>query len=189
MMIRTHYLNFFLLSLSGLILILLFSSITEYHQYKTVNENITLLQHNRFISPDELDLTQAEVRFAYAYHLQQQQLFEESLTAYGIAEQISTTEDATAINYNIANLYLQHAIELAEKGHIDRSVALADVAKNYYQTVLKSSPSFWNAKYNFEAAQRLSRNLPLGKISSLEESAENSTELWSAMPGFPIGLP
>ena len=188
-MIRTRYLNFFLLTLSGLTLILLFNSTVEYHQYKTVNENINVLQHNRFISPDELDLTQAEVRFAYAYQLQQQLLFEESLTAYGIAEQVATAKDITKIKYNIANLYLQHAITLAEKGHIDRSVALADVAKSHYQTVLKSMPSFWNAKYNFEAAQRLSRDLPLGKIRTPKESTENSTELWSAMPGFPVGLP
>jgi mxaK protein len=89
----------------------------------------------------------------------------------------------------MGNLYLQQAIETAEKMGIDRATALADVAKDLYKSALKKDPEFWAAKYNFEAAQRLSRDLPLGDLQESGEAQESSEELWSAMPGFPLGLP
>jgi mxaK protein len=66
---------------------------------------------------------------------------------------------------------------------------MADVAKGFFRSALSIDPEFWLAKFNYEASQRLSRDLPLGEAKILEESQETSDELWSAMPGFPIGLP
>ncbi|HEC73087.1 MAG TPA: MxaK protein [Methylophaga aminisulfidivorans] len=191
MMLRRVHLKNGLLLLSLCFVGLLGHQLYQYQQATTLNTVLKKLSMpvSPLIDVDSLDLSQADIAFAYAYHLQQQGLFEDAVAAYGQAERQSSPEQLKRVYFNMGNLYLQQAIEVATKMGIDRATALADVAKDLYQSALKQDPNLWPAKYNLEAAQRLSRDLPLGDINEAGEAEESSEELWSAMPGFPIGLP
>lgn len=156
---------------------------------KTVNTTLKQLQTMTLVEPDSIDLTLPTVQFAYAYYLHQRGLFEDAVDAYGKAERISQPDKLKIVYYNMGNLYLREAVKLAERMGVDRATALADVAKDLYRSALIQDPGFWRAKYNLEAAQRLSRDLPLGELQDSGEAEESSEELWSAMPGFPLGLP
>lgn len=189
MILRRIHLRFILSILLITLLILLGLSLSERHRLNGINQALKQLQSGRYIGAEDVDLTQAENQFAYAWHLHQQGLFEEAVDAYGKAERIVDASFVKVVHYNMGNLYLEQAIKTAEQMGIDRATALADVAKDLYKTALKQDPQFWAAKYNLEAAQRLSRDLPLGDLQESAAAEESSEELWSAMPGFPLGLP
>jgi mxaK protein len=161
----------------------------EWRRIDAINSALTLLMQNQYVDADQVNMQYAEVRFAYAGHLHQLGFFEEAVDAYSKAERDSPPELLKNIYYNMGNLYLQQAIKLAEGLGIDRATALADVSKEMYESALKVDPHFWNAKFNLEAAQRVSRDLPLGKLNEDTADEDSSAELWSAMPGFPVGLP
>lgn len=188
------YLNRHILSSLLGILVLLTVGALIYNGYtlqqaRQINQQIHQLSEGRLINPEQLDMAAAEVRIAYAALQKKLNLFDEAVETYSATERLADEQQLVHIHYNLGNLYLLQAIDLAEKLSVDRAVATADVAKDFYRSALKQQPDFWEAKYNLEAAQRLSRDLPLGDVIISEESTENSTELWSAMPGFPIGLP
>jgi mxaK protein len=189
MILRRAYLRSLLTILLLALLVLLAFTISERQRLTGINQTLKQLQIGRFIDAEAVDLTQAENQFAYAYHLHQQGLFEEAVDAYGKAERMVAPNFVKVVHYNMGNLYLEQAIATAEQMGIDRATALADVAKDLYRTALKQDPQFWAAKYNLEAAQRLSRDLPLGDLQESGAAEESSEELWSAMPGFPLGLP
>lgn len=189
MILRRSHLRILLIILLLIMLTLLLTTATERQRLIGINQTLNQLQTGRFIDAEAIDLSQPENQFAYAYHLHQQGLFEEAVDAYGKAERVVSPDILKVVHYNMGNLYLEQAIELAEKMGIDRATALADVAKDLYRTALMKDPHFWPAKYNLEAAQRLSRDLPLGQLQESGDAEESSEELWSAMPGFPLGLP
>lgn len=188
------YLNRLILSsLLGILILLTLAALIysgyTLQQNRQINQQIHLLAEGSLIDPEQLDMDTAEVRIAYAALQKKLNLFDEAVETYSATERLANEQQFVHIHYNLGNLYLLRAIELAEKLSVDRAVATADVAKDFYRSALKQQPDFWEAKYNLEAAQRLSRDLPLGDVIISEEATENSTELWSAMPGFPIGLP
>ena len=158
-------------------------------QQQQINQQISLLNQGGMVDMETLDMQSPEVRIAYAHLQRRLNLFDEAVETYSATERLANQQQLVQIHYNLGNLYLSQAIDLAENLYVDRAVAMADVAKDFYRSALKNKPSFWEAKYNFEAAQLLSRDLPLGDVTISEESQDASTELWSAMPGFPIGLP
>ncbi|MTI63556.1 MxaK protein [Methylophaga sp.] len=189
MILRRTYLRSLLIIVLLILLILLTITLVERQRLSGINQTLQQLMTGRFIDAEEVDLSQPENQFAYAWHLHQQGLFEQAVDAYGKAERSVTSDFVKVIHYNMGNLYLEQAIEVAEQMGIDRATALADVAKDLFRTALKQDPDFWAAKYNLEAAQRLSRDLPLGDLQESGAAEETSEELWSAMPGFPLGLP
>ena len=180
----------YLISLLALAVITaLIFSIYTLQQHQQINQQILLLNKGELVDAEQLNMQSPEVRIAYAYLQGKLNLFDEAVETYSGTERLSNQQQLVHIHYNLGNLYLVQAIDLAENLSVDRAVAMADVAKDFYRSALKNQPSFWEAKYNLEAAQRLSRDLPLGDVTISEESQDASTELWSAMPGFPIGLP
>ncbi|WP_278355624.1 MULTISPECIES: hypothetical protein [Gammaproteobacteria] len=172
-----------------LVLIGLAFSIVTLQQRQQINQQITLLNQGEMVDLDKLNMQSPEVRIAYAHLQRRLNLFDEAVETYSGTERLANQQQRVHIHYNLGNLYLIQAIDLAENLSVDRAVAMADVAKDFYRSALKNQPTFWEAKYNLEAAQRLSRDLPMGDVTISEESQDASTELWSAMPGFPIGLP
>jgi mxaK protein len=161
---------------------------TLWHQNK-INQQLTLLEKGEFIDKTELDLNSIEVLLGYAALQYKLQLYDQAVEAYSQAEPLANHQQLTQIYYNLGNIHLSRAIEFGQHVNVDRAVAMADVAKDYYRSALLNQPDFWRAKYNYEAAQRLSRDLPLGELVENDDTQESSAELWSAMPGFPIGLP
>ncbi len=182
-----------LTTLCGFLLLCVLASIcyqsVKLYQAKQINQQITQLSQDELPDPEELNLQSAEVRIAYAYRQTELLLFDDAVETYSGTERFANTTQRRQIYYNLGNLYLVQAIQMAESLSVDRATAMADVAKDFFRSALETDPNFWLAKYNYEAAQRLSRDLPLGEAKVLEESQEESDELWSAMPGFPIGLP
>lgn len=170
-------------------LLILGLSINKLIYNQKINDQIALLQQGNYVDSKDLDLQSIEVLFAYGALQYKLKLFDEAVETYSQAERFATHQQLTHIYYNLGNIHLSQAIENGQQIKVDRAVAMADVAKDYYHSALLNQPDFWNAKYNYEAAQRLSRDLPLGELSEEEEVQDSSAELWSAMPGFPIGLP
>ncbi|PHS26186.1 MAG: MxaK protein [Methylophaga sp.] len=173
-------------------LIMLFSliyGVYKLYNYQQINQQVQLLSQGEYVDSASLDLSSVEVLLAYAALQNKLGLFDEAVEIYSHAERLANQQQLTHIYYNLGNLYLTEAIVQAEKTAVDQAVAMADSAKSFYRSALTTEPNFWNAKFNFEAAQRLSRDLPLGAVTISEEEPESSTELWSAMPGFPVGLP
>lgn len=189
MILRRSHLRTLFIVLLLLLLVLLTMTLLERQRLKGINQTWQQLQTGRFINAGDVDLNPPENQFAYAYHLHHQGLFEEAVDAYGKAERVVARDKKKIVVFNMGNLYLEQAIEVAQQMGIDRATALADVAKDLFKTALKQDPQFWAAKYNLEAAQRLSRDLPRGDLRESGGAEESSEELWSAMPGFPLGLP
>ena len=189
MILRRSYLKIILSLFIILWLGLLIFNYLAWSEAKHINATLQQLQTRDIVEADDLDINLPSIPYAYAYYLHQHGLFEAAIDAYGKAERMSPPEQRHLLHYNMGNLYLQEAAKLAERTSIDRASALADVAKDLYRTSLKQSPNFWPAKYNYEAAQRLSRDLPLGELQDSNDDTAASEELWSAMPGFPLGLP
>jgi mxaK protein len=154
-----------------------------------INEQIALLKQGEWVEAKDLDLNRVEVILAYAALQAELKLFDQAVETYSQAERFANHQQLIHIYYNLGNIHLAQAIEFGQQIKVDRAVAMADVAKDYYRSALEKQPDFWNAKYNYEAAQRLSRDLPLGELTENEDAEESSAELWSAMPGFPVGLP
>lgn len=178
--------------ISGLLISVLIYCVYDYVQTDHTNSLITSYIKGEHVELKEGNYSVPELQFAYAYSLHKRQLFDEAADAYGHADRLAQNSSKRNIQFNLGNLYLESALNEAEKGGrgIDRAMALADTAKGFYRLALKLDPKHWPSKYNYEAAQRISRDLPLNEsISNEEEGMESSEELWSAMPGFPIGLP
>ncbi len=161
---------------------------TLWHNHK-INEQLSKLHQGEYVDKTQLDLSNIEVLLAYAALQYKLQLFDKAIEAYSQAERLANHQQLTHIYYNLGNIHLSRAIEYGQKIKVDRAVAMADVAKDYYRSALINQSDFWDAKYNYEAAQRLSRDLPLGELVENDGEQDSSTELWSAMPGFPIGSP
>ena len=189
MIVKRGHLSILLYLLVVILLIATGRQLLELQRAQHINTTMEQLQQHKLVDADTLDLGQPKIQLAYAWHLHQRGQFEEAVDAYGRAEGMLPPEQLGKLHYNLGNLYLQEAIRLAEQLGVDRATALADVAKGLYQSALKRDPQFWLAKYNLEAAQRLSRDLPLAELRDTDEAQDSSTELWSAMPGFPLGLP
>lgn len=172
-----------------ILLLILGLSINKLMYNQKINNQVALLKQGDYVDSNDLDLQSIEVLFAYGALQYKLQLFDQAVETYSQAERFANHQQLTHIYYNLGNIHLSQAIENGQQIKVDRAVAMADVAKDYYRSALSNQPDFWNAKYNYEAAQRLSRDLPLGDLSETEEAQDSSAELWSAMPGFPIGLP
>jgi mxaK protein len=69
------------------------------------------------------------------------------------------TQLGAAARYNSANLLLRNALALRESDATSPSQAqalpLVELAKQGYRQALRADPSNWDARYNFERAQRV----------------------------------
>ncbi|ROO24482.1 hypothetical protein SAOR_14910 [Salinisphaera orenii MK-B5] len=95
---------------------------------------------------------------------------------------------AAKTRYNLGNLYVQRAVAAADEYDIDGARTMAELAKQAYRDALRADPGYWAAKHNFEAAQRLVRDLPVHE-GEPQEGEKPAEEVWSQMPGFPRGAP
>jgi len=95
---------------------------------------------------------------------------------------------AARTRYNLGNLYARRAVTAAQAYDVDGARTMAELAKQAYRDALRARPDYWQAKHNFEAAQRLVRDLPT-RAGEPEEGAAPAEDVWSQMPGFPRGLP
>ena len=87
-----------------------------------------------------------------------------------------------AARYNSANLLLRHALVLRDAG-VDtagQALPLIELAKQGYREVLRSNPGQWDARYNFERAQRAQPDpddidAPIGEPRAQAERSPTTT--------------
>jgi mxaK protein len=172
-----------------LLSVLLVMDLYQLLRQRDINEQVHLLSQQDYIEASSVNLEEVDVLLAYAAMLNRFQLYDQAMESYSKAERLADDKQLPYIFYNMGNIHLRQAIEFGQNTDVDKAIAMADVAKEYFRFALQRDPQFWDAKYNYEVAQRLSRDLPLGDLIEREQSEDGSAELWSAMPGFPIGLP
>jgi len=74
----------------------------------------------------------------------------------------------SAARFNSANLLLRQAIALRAGPQPEQALPLIELAKEQYRELLRHDPQHWDARYNFERAQRL---LPDPQDDDLEPTA------------------
>ncbi|MCG8379748.1 MAG: tetratricopeptide repeat protein [Proteobacteria bacterium] len=162
-------------------------------KYKTIRDDnryvLSLLQDEHTFPEIDPSSRSPERWFVYASALVREQHYDKAAEAYSQASRLADDHLNVFIYYNLGNLYLKQAVEQAEKSGLDSAMAFTDTAKAYYRRSLRFDPGFLKAKFNYETAQRLVRDLPLGKVRDGAGEEDVPEDLWSAMPGFPIGLP
>lgn len=189
MQLQRKHVNFTLAGLAALFALL---AVLGFYQQTLIEKDNQLIA--KVLQGDVLDMMvdqteTVEILMALGYQQQQFNLVDEAIETYSRAERFAEPQQRVWLFYNLGNSYLKQAVDLAQNMSVDRAVAMSDVAKDFYRSALRIDPTFFAAKYNYEAAQRLSRDLPLGDVRISEESDDGRSEFWSAMPGFPIGLP
>jgi mxaK protein len=82
--------------------------------------------------------------------------------------------------YNSANLLMRQALVLRESDNPGQALPLIELAKQGYREVLRADPEHWDARYNFERAQRAQPDpddidAPIGEPSARPEKSPTTT--------------
>jgi mxaK protein len=102
----------------------------------------------------------------------------------------STRDDLTArAHYAVGNALLREAFELIERGDLDGAGPFVNLSKREYRRALQLSPSYWDAKFNFDVATRLIRDYPAFEQENGDVLEAEPKKLWTDVPGVPRGLP
>jgi mxaK protein len=115
--------------------------------------------------------------------------FEEAQPLLDEAELRADTPTRVRMLYNMANTRMRAAVSAIEKGNFDKAIPLVSLAKSEYRSALRLDPGNWDAKYNFDVAMRLVRDLPQGVGEDEQKPLETPDKLWTDLPGVPKGLP
>jgi len=143
----------------------------------------------RDIGPEQRLLAPPPVRLAYALYLARREQFADAQEVLAGLSDMGTSEFRARASYDLGNLYLRQALAEVERGEAGRAVPLAELAKEAYRRALRADPAFWDAKYNLEAATRLSPDFDPVESGSEEPDEDAARRLWTRVPGFPRGLP
>ena len=102
----------------------------------------------------------------------------------------SAREDLAArAHYALGNALLRKAFELIERGDLDGAGPFVNLSKREYRRALQLSPSYWDAKFNFDVATRLIRDYPAFEQENGDVLEAEPKKLWTDVPGVPKGLP
>jgi mxaK protein len=126
--------------------------------------------------------------FAQAYFHAQKGDREHAIALYKQAEAMPDATVARAAKYNRANLYLTKAMELNATDNQNLGLPLAELAKDTYRALLRTTPGYWDAKYNLERALRLVPDPDDGDDTELPPP-QQSERAPTTMRGFTLGLP
>ena len=127
-----------------------------------------------------------ELRFAQAHAQAASGARDTALNRYRALQ--SDPRLGAAARYNSANLLVRQAIEVRASAQPGQSIALLELAKEYYRDVLREDPAHWDARYNLERTQRLlpdpddEEAAPLGQERNRERAV-------TTMRGYSPGLP
>lgn len=127
-----------------------------------------------------------EVRFAAAYALAGQGDDQTALNRY--RELQEDAHLALAARYNSANIFMRQAMILQASATPGQAIPLVELAKENYREVLRADPGFWDARYNFERAQRLVPD-PEDNEPTTSETPRSAERAATTMRGYSPGLP
>lgn len=170
------------------VLALLWQSASLYGLYQD-NQLLMQLRSGKDVDMGEVVGGKPELRLARAYYLKQKHRYDEALATLSVIMDQGDVRFQSIVRYNLGNIYLEQAVEKVESTAINEALPLAGLAKQAYRQALALDSGLWDAKYNLEVAMRL---LPeMDRVNSQTEEPENnqSSQLWTSVPGFPRGLP
>lgn len=93
------------------------------------------------------------LRFAQAHALAAQGHSDAALRRY--APLLADPLLGQPARFNTANLLLRQGQALQQGTQAGQALALIELAKEHYRSLLRTDPAFWPARYNLERAQRL----------------------------------
>jgi mxaK protein len=136
----------------------------------------------------------ADALFANAVYQARHGDMQQSLALYAEALSKGSHTVRKSSYFNSGNLYLSRANQLLEDQGLDafdQIGPLLALAKESYRETMRLEPAWYEAKYNYELALRLS---PLFELKHSKNEQDESDEAetvdgWSSIPGFPRGMP
>lgn len=136
--------------------------------------------------PLEQALGSPTLRFARARELAAADDFEGALALYRTL--YADARLGIAARYNNANLLMREAQRLRDADGGGQAVALLELAKQGYREVLRADPQHWDARYNYERAQRLQPD-PEDETPSIGGPRNDAERASITIRGVPQGLP
>ena len=136
--------------------------------------------------PLEQAMASPTLRFARAHELAAANDFEGALALYRTL--YADPRLGVAARYNNANLLVRQAQRLRDAEGEGQAVALLELAKQGYREVLRQQPQHWDARYNFERAQRLQPD-PEEDTASIGGPRNDAERAAITIRGVPQGLP
>ena len=117
----------------------------------------------------ELDTVRG--RFARAFRLHAEGRLQAAIDAYGAIASESVPELRTARYFNLANLYLERAVELERADELQGAMSLVELAKQNYREILADDPHHWDSRYNLTRALEM-----LPDIAAVDYENERNPE-------------
>ncbi|HSV69226.1 MAG TPA: MxaK protein [Methylibium sp.] len=136
--------------------------------------------------PVEQTLAAPTLRFARARELAAAGDFEGALALYRTL--YTDRHLGVTARYNNANLLMREAQRLRDADGAGQAVALIELAKQGYREVLRAEPRHWDARYNYERAQRLQPD-PEDATPSIGGPRNDAERASITIRGVPQGLP
>ena len=110
-------------------------------------------------------------RFALAFRLHADGQLQAAIDAYGAIASESAPELGTAQYFNLANLYLERAVELERADELQGAMSLVELAKQNYREILARDPYHWDSRYNLTRALEM-----LPDIAAVDYENERNPE-------------
>lgn len=136
--------------------------------------------------PAEQAMASPTLRFARARELAAANDFEGALALYRTL--YADPQLGLTARYNNANLLMREAQRLRDTEGGGQAVALLELAKQGYREVLRADPRHWDARYNYERAQRLQPD-PEDATPSIGGPRNDAERASITIRGVPQGLP
>ena len=91
-------------------------------------------------------------RLARAHRLHASGSVQEAIDAYGAIGAESDLELRKVQYFNLANLYLERAVELERADELQPAMSLVELAKQNYREILAADPHHWDSRHNLSRA-------------------------------------
>lgn len=108
---------------------------------------------------------------ARAYRLHAGGELSAAIAAYGAVALDEEPELRAVQLFNLANLYLEQAVELERADEMQSSVSLVELAKQNYREILARDPHHWDARHNLSRALEM-----LPDIAAVDYENERNPE-------------
>jgi mxaK protein len=101
------------------------------------------------------ELASPRGQLARAYRLHRDGRLEEALAAYGAISASAAPEVRAVQRFNLANLYLERAVDHERAEEERLAITLIELAKQHYREILARDEGHWGARYNLSRALQM----------------------------------
>lgn len=137
---------------------LFYGQYSEQNKVSAFNEAVTEKDFERAAT---IDIEHGS--FAKAYQLHQSEEYQQARVLYAELSKSPDKTLAEAAKYNLANTYMQQALDVDIDKEADVAFPLFELAKVTYRELLADNEQHWGSKFNLERALEISpdsRTLP-----------------------------